>query len=270
MALAPKTGARGTEGLGAEIHVSNDGGDVWHRLRGAADTTYSPGDRDSGTTQTYEGAVSYLGQEQVGDVGIQFPAWSPNLNPWRIVQAAKKANADLLFRIRTAPATVRLASLATRTMSIANVLSAVNAEKEQYGALASIAAPAAGAAGRRALDALVTGNPIKVGHVIRVKGDQGEDKGIWRTIEEIEVDAEVANGAADRWKMYVLPKPAQAVDAEIFEIQTPRYDHTFVAGVKNFNQFSIPASGTYGTALTLTPNEPLDLADLANDLPDFP
>ena len=262
MALESKKGATGTEGLGARIEVSNDGGTTFNRLRGGDNTSYTPGDRESGTTSTYDGVVSYLGPEQIGDVQMTFPAWTPNLYAWEVVRDAKRDNADLLWRIRTVEPSVLVGQMMGRTGQFSADPDPANA----LGSVLALTAPAVGSAGRRQLDALITGDVVKAGHIIFIEGDR------WRTIEEVEVDPDVRNGAAGRWRIFVRPLVGNAATpgaAAKFQIESPRYEWLFTGGVKNFNAIQLPASGTLGTTLTVTPNSPLDLADLANADPTF-
>ena len=268
MPLVSKKGATGTEGLGARIECSDDGGARYHRLRGGDNTSYAPGDRESGTTPTYDGVVSFLGPETIGDLTLSFPAWNPNLQAWRVVANAKRDNADLLWRIRTVDPITVYANLAARTGQLAAYPDPVP-DPAPPGSVFSVTAPASGTpavrAARLAVDALFTGDVIKYGHVIFIEGDR------WRTIEDIEVDDDVAPGVAGRWRAYVTPEVAAATPAaaDQFVIQTPAYQWDFMGGVKNFNSFTLPASGTLGTTLTVTPNSPLDLAALRNENPTF-
>ena len=248
MALGAKQGVTGAEGLRSRLEVQDTDG-TWHRLRGASDMGYDAGERDSNSIQTYDGAFTILGGLTIGDFRGTIDAWTPNVRFWQILREAKEANLDMLFRLQTPPASTILAPLAGRTATI----------KTADGAFA-VMAPAAGAAGRVDLDLLFAGPVIQVGHVVRVQGDAGG----FRTFEDLQVDPDVQNGAANRWTAKVLPRPAADIAAGTFIVQRPQYQVAFLAGVKKLGSISLPVSGALGTELILTPNQELDLPSVAN------
>ena len=249
MALMEKSGVTGAEGLGSRFELSEDGGATWHRVRGQSDTTYDAGERASQTIATYDGTFTILGAEDVGDVRGQIDAWTPNLAFWQILQTAKKENRDLLFRILTPPASTIIAPLAGRLATLATGTGAF-----------AVTAPAAGSAAREMLDSLFSGTAIQVGHVLRVAADDR-----YRTIEEVQVDPDVVDGAANRWTVKVLPAPAANVAAGTFIVAKPRFRAgPFLGGVKKVGSIALPVTGALGTELVITPNQSLDLPQLAN------
>ena len=241
MALEEKESPMAFEGVKSVIETATDGGD-FVRLRGGDSITYDAGERESSTIPTFEGVVSILGTETISDVVINVPAWLPHVPPWPDLETAKMANDDISSRIRTAAKANILASLAARTAAIASATGVV-----------TIAAPAADTDARRDLDALITGDVIKVGHILNVSGDNA------RTIVSIEVDDDKADGEADRWKMEVLPRPAADVAAATFTIEFPRVQLLFQGGIKKLGTYRLSAGsdGALGTELVLNPNSPL-------------
>ena len=267
MPLMEKTNtALAIEGLKAQIEVSVEGGD-FTRLRGADTVGYDAGERESESIPTFDGTVSILGAESINPVVINVPAWLPHLPVWTSLRRAKRDNADIQMRIRTAVKGSAGRVVATKagpggggSMDRTAAMAAAGSSRVTF-------SPASDET-RADLDALFTSNIVKVGHLLRLKDPAGQRD---RVITSIMVDDDLEDGTANRFTLDALPAPAAAIAAVEFEIRFPQLQLLFACGVQKIGSVNLGAGsgGALGTELTVLPNDALDLPALRSgaDIP---